>query len=1310
MDSCSIKTKTNELHRVKEFRDLVSNAKDSDGDERIAFEYKLLLLLEQVLGISRNDIAEYVKIYRDAEPGYLHKESLRLFMKKNELVNDHVASVFTCISSLLPIGFVEILVENECVCKSYDKVLQKIYGSVKRTRKRLITEEHDPSAVKSISNCTISNMMKYPGLKLYFTKNMMQMAEDQRMYFIVKHLKREDFEYYLNVLADESNDSRYKDMLDEYMINGVATEPSAEYHVFMSLYRYIRAKTDDTQILEKMLRTYNAEKLLEDSIGKMFVSRTIGYIACRVDEVEICRSTVHDVLKASNSREIDDIVWNALKDKRLVFLECIERFKAPADQSLASILMHSKCICENRRVPISKAMSYGEGIYRNEAVQYINDRFMLHEIVDAALNTSEDERDFLLECIYRKSLIGELDIRVLGIEDAGWIDKTLDEVFKVMDPTMYEILLTNKPEMAFDYCFRHSELRKRYFDGVDKMKCTVEEAICIHKILKEELCINNNSEVMVNSYASFVYGDEEPGNAIYMASTLANPKQIGNILEFVYLLTLIRPGDARYYFCEYFREICSQANSKELAENDLLGVSGHEVLGFDDVRMIYSMPLYIMLEHIFSTHLKDKYLVYTIMDDLIDAIHIGGQAFRLLVLKAMNSNLVAPQHLVDFIGMVTVLIHDSNVQICYESRRLLMEIPVASPELKCLKSQMMQAIMDRIYAKSFFDAFKTQQFNHYLCFNGLNLLVQALNMHMKEFRADVFPILKSLRFFAHPSDLKSLIPIIFENLSLFVIENAFYTDECCEVVSPLMRFGACISFQRLLDSIGQSLRVNKFLVKSLRSCEENMVDEVISQIIRKGSGTHEANELYVEPYFLAYAPELSIFEKYVPVFMPFLKKLFVDSDYARQEIAFKAFESMDVIDFLLYCCIVGQWKSRLLCIELFDKKGAADGRMLAMLFILKNDTHSALRKRAFEIWKSRIPNTNLALKEIYTIVLGCLKYQGCSGSFHDAMEGALIDMVLKYTKYVEKYVTDVMEQAASGFIDESIVNPLGTGEDLSMLEGVSQSKVVETILIECVKAEKCVDIALEFSIRKCSIDIFKLLLNNSLYRSRVIDVIGERIDDPAICQLFLGNGQLVHDLFIMTRKTFLFKFLSNFHKTNLAELLFESEHENAEYIKELMRFSEPSKKMEQLLLVHRPIYTSIFYGSLDKAEDYGCAVDLFKRVFDVLEYADLAPLIKKQYLEYLLCVSYKNVDDPQAMVDVLCTSDSIKALERLDEILMQTRVANVSAVCGHLLRNYLSYEKREPVITCLKTLKEKYEKSLDIFGLMIDRILGDDKC
>ncbi|TBU15091.1 hypothetical protein CWI42_080080 [Ordospora colligata] len=1309
MDSCSIKTKTNELHRVKEFRDLVNNIKDFSGDEKIAFEYKLILFFEQVFETSKSDIVKYVKIYHDAEPRYLHKQSLSMFMKKNELVNDYVASVFTCISGILPIGFVEILFENECICKYYDKVLQRIYGSMKRTRKRLAIEEHDPYAVKSISKDTISNMMKYPGLMLYFTKHMMQMSEDQRIHLIVNYLKREDFEYYLNVLADECNDVKYKEVLDEYINNGVTAEKSAEYHVFMSLYRYIKTSKDDQLMFKKILRNYNAVKFIEDSIGEMFVSRTIGYIACRADEVEMCRPIIYSVLKASDSREISDIVWNVLKDKRIMFLECIERFKVPIDQSLASILMHSKGIHQSKRVSISKAMSYGEGIYRNEAVQYINDMFVLNEIVDMVLNTQEDERDVLLECIYRKSLSGEFDARVLRIEDAEWIDKTLDEMFKTMDPGMYEVLISNRPEMAFNYCFRHPELRKRYFDGVDKMKCTVEEAIFIHKILKEEFNTKNNCDTMVNSYAGFVYRDENIGNEIYMASVLANPKQIGNTLEFVYLLTLIRPDDAKYYFCEYFKEICSHANCMLMTENDSLSGGVHDVLGFDDLRMVYSIPVYRMLEYIFSTHLKDKYLVYATMDDLINAIYTGEQCFRLLILKAMNSSVVTPQHLVDFIGMVTVLIHDSNGQVCHESRRLLMEIPVASPELKCLKSQMIQSIMDRIYAKSFFDAFKTQQFNHYVCFNGLNLLVQALNTHMKEFRTDVFPILKSLRFFVHPNDLKSVIPVIFEHLSLFVIENAFYNDECCEVVSSLMRFGARISFESLLNSISQSLRVNKFLVKSLRSCSEEVIDEVISEIIRRGSNKQEECEFYIEPFFLAYAPELSVFEKYIPVFTPFLKKLFVDSDHTKQEIAFKAFETMDVTDFLLYCCIVGQWKSRLQCIELFEKKEVADSRMLAMLFILRNDIHSTLRKRAFEIWKSRISNTNLALKDIYTIILGCLKYQGCSGSFHDAIEGALIDIVVKYTKYAEKYVRDVIEHMESGCVDDNIANPLGTGEDLHMLNSVSESEVVEAILIECVKAQKCVDLALEFSIRKCSIGIFKLLLNNSQYRSRVIDVIGERIDDPAICQLFLGNDQLVHDLFLMTKKTFLFKFLSNFHKASLAELLFESEHENAEYIKELMRCSEPSKRMEQLLLAHKPIYTSILYGNLERAQDYGSAVDLFKRAFDALEYMDLTPLIKTQYLEYLLCVSYKNVNELQELVDVLCTVDSIKALERLNEVIGHMNVRDIFAVCGHLLRNYLSYEKREPVITCLKTLDKKYQNSLGVFGLMIDRILRNDK-
>lgn len=1292
-----------------------------DEDERITLEGSIIKGLEASFNRSVDQLIPCLKACKAHKLGHFHKEAIRTFMKNNELVNEYVASFFTWIADFFPISFVEILFEEEdSVCKYYKRVLMKLYRSPRVTESRLSMEKHDPDTMKYITKAKIVELPRYPGVVVYLTRNLMHMHEEERLLLIKKYLKRGDLEYYLNTLADNTQDSaKYGNDLCEYLNNGVIEETSTKYSVFMNVYNFIKKKNhgivEDDAFAQRVFNDYDVERLLKSDIGVIFLTQTIKYVAMYSRNVQRCKDIACEALQLNIPRDINKILWDTLSTNRNTFIECIDKFNVLEDEDLGRILLYGKGIYKGNGPSICRATNYEDGIYRREAIDYVTGSFSVSEIMDVLVNQDSDERDFLSECVYRKALTGEFDFRIFEIEDSMWLEKTYDQIFRTLNLNIYDTLLEKRPELAFDYCFRHKDLRRKYFEKIDKKNCTIEEGICIHKILKHEFELMRGSSNANISYAEAVYGCNEGGNEIYMMSVAVDPITTAGVVELAYLLTLIRPEDAKYYICEYFDEICSRGSTNPSEESISSNIDYTEVLGLSDLSLICLVPLHQMIDTILSVHLKNRYLVYTIMDSLLETITKSSQGLRLTILRNMDSSSVNPNHIVGFINALTPLLHNSNIQICNESKRLLMEIPIATPELSCLKSQMVQSIVDKMYAKSFFEAIRRQQFNHYLCFNALNMLVQTLTMHMRELKEDVFPILNSLQFIAYPQDLKLVFPVIFESLSSFVIENAFYLDECCRVATSMMKFGEEISFDKLLGSMGSSLRVNKFLVKCLKICDDKVSEEVINKIIRKGTYSTDISEgedgresLYIEPFFLAYAPELSVFKKYIPIFKPLLKGLFLSSDTTKQEIASKAFESMEAMEFLMLCCIVGQWKTRLLCLELFSKKGVEDNRVMSMLFILRNDTHSAIRKRALEIWKSNVVNTNSALKGIYGTVLGFLRYRESNSSFYDAIMGSLNDLVGKYDKYVERYLKDTMNEIHSG--NDDTVSPLGMEENSQELKKVSEKEVVEIILIECVKSGKYLDMALEFGIKNSSINLFRQLPQNPSYREKIIEVMGNRIDDLAVGDMFVGNNQLGIDLFRMTGKTFLFKFLKSSDKMSLLESMLSKENPNPIHIKELLKQMKPSKKLEQHLLVSDPVYTSIFYDSTEKMDDQGHQKELFIRAFNTLDYPELKPLIIPDYLSLLLDVSYKNVKEPQALVNILCSSNSLRALERLNDIASNMELGeSLFTLSGHLIQNYLFYEKREAVLPSLELIYKRYDGRLKAFGLIIERLLDGIK-
>ncbi|EOB11593.1 GCN1-like translational activator [Nosema bombycis CQ1] len=98
-------------------------------------------------------------------------------------------------------------------------------------------------------------------------------------------------------------------------------------------------------------------------------------------------------------------------------------------------------------------------------------------------------------------------------------------------------------------------------------------------------------------------------------------------------------------------------------------------------------------------------------------------------------------------------------------------------------------------------------------------------------------------------------------------------------------------------------------------CDTKIQREVTSRIISSNNET-----INIPNNFLAYAPELTVFQEYLTHFIPILKDMYESDDYDKRKIAFNAFERIIIDDYIIQTALVGMWAIRLNSLDLFMKK------------------------------------------------------------------------------------------------------------------------------------------------------------------------------------------------------------------------------------------------------------------------------------------------------------------------------------------------------------------------------------------------------
>lgn len=128
---------------------------------------------------------------------------------------------------------------------------------------------------------------------------------------------------------------------------------------------------------------------------------------------------------------------------------------------------------------------------------------------------------------------------------------------------------------------------------------------------------------------------------------------------------------------------------------------------------------------------------------------------------------------------------------------------------------------------------------------------------------------------------------------------------------------------------------------------------------------------------------------------------------------------------------------------------------LPIIFILRHDQQSLVKKKAYDVWKTHVFNTNKELKNIYNDLLEFIKFKN-SKTFCYALKGMVSEMSLKYSNYLESYI-----------------------------KATENDEIKEFIFIEVAKNNKFMGLASEFCKIHFNTDLFNIISKKPSLRDEI---------------------------------------------------------------------------------------------------------------------------------------------------------------------------------------------------------------------------------
>ncbi|KAF7683138.1 hypothetical protein TCON_1648 [Astathelohania contejeani] len=1026
------------------------------------------------------------------------------------------------------------------------------------------------------------------------------------------------------------NPLRYEKNVTKYIIEKYGKRPDYEYYLELQPdeyptiladtfnvkgYKsdYFSLFTSKNDVSEKFLiLRRELTNLLKNDLGVLFIKKYLELLIeyNQQDIIIDIVKQIHDINKPY-LYDLNDAIWDNIVDIKELFIKCLNYFIKIKDMALYQILKNDNTNIKDIEIYLSYGISYPD-----ETIEFLSSNFNIKLFIaffktQHTRMTKTDLR-IIKKCIDKRIIIEKnYDLDYI-------INNKLYEkgIFYVKDDKVYRSLYK---EDLLKYVNIHPEYKTRLINSIDYDNCSIEDGIILYKLGVRNV-------------------DYSKGNEIYKLSTalnLSNYFKNDPSIAALYILTKIRPQDATIYVY----------NSIEL----LLDTSDEKC------------------EYILLSHTKNKYFLFSIIDILISRINTK----KLLILKIFNQpeidcsecNNYISNNNATLINALIPLLNDINKEVCTLSKEILYKLDLKIPEIKVMQSQLVQCLINKMYVAPFLKMMATQEFNHYLNFVSLNLLIYILLKNIEENNKLVIKIIVGLRQITYRNQYNIFIPMILR--SILFREEAELCEEFLEVVEGGYFFKEKI-YDIFIDNLGRAkgIKFSRLLVFMLNKCNEEEIKYVIERIMNHskntngGSNKENSNNTNIGDNindkvmsFLSYAPRLSSFNNYVNLFVPSLKSSFISNDKFYKEIATLAFEKLlwmdDVISFIIECSFNEEWSIRMVCTDLLYKalNNNMNDDIIATLFILRNDTNHLIRHKAVESFNTSVSNTPSTVKRIMKNILEKLKYD------NEAVHNTIHELIDKYSQFIKF-------------------------DDLN-----EESK--EFVLFVAIQKGKFKEPAFDYAVRYNKTEIIKELIKEKKYKYKLLEYIKESNTMALYISELKDDKSFIDELYNFSKDKALIQYLSNTKKYKLLNEV--DDNTSIEIIKTL-----PDKELQTKLIDFYPRISLLYLKNKGATiKDYGNMNMIFQRIFTDLEFEDFRCLIKKEYFKYLLNVSFKRINDYTEIIRVM--GEDKEGFKRISEIIYsKVEIYDVNMLMGILLRWYLYPGMRCEVKGCIDVIRKRY--------------------
>lgn len=1053
---------------------------------------------------------------------------------------------------------------------------------------------------------------------------------------------RADYEFYYNTLSIDYRSS---------------CPPPHDYKKYTFFRSVILSGADYQKLREYQVRHGH------NVVLNMFVEKNIDVLLNSVEEIDI--NIIIDTVRYDN-QAVNLKVWESLKTNEDLFRQVVGYFRSPCEPVLYSLLTRRYDLCSPE-----DAESYIKFCYEDELLEY----FQTVEVEKTLGLVNDWNKEFFLTVFWNKMRAGgaadarflrDVDLIldfVLGrqLRNTHIVSKILDRIFDTDSDRVYARLDRN---LRFIYACRNKRLLERFRKEASGADMGLQERAHLYEI-------------------------EKLGG-----SRAADVRREGDIVRSLFEISFVAGDDSRYYFVEYFDALADRVNER-IRKEDLGGIvlapenvflnepEGHGQERIEHYLNIANsrtdeQDIGFQLSFLLGHNLKNKYTLFIIFDRIIEILTGPSCSMRTLVLRFLVPSLFCRDNVHRFINALTPLLNSPSSITCQLSKACLLKIDIESKEIQGIFGDLTQALIDKEYVPMFFQSLRSLVFNNYLCFNSLNLILQILFRYINDFTDDVFEILAKLSNIIKDKDITRVGPLIFNNLNRFVVNNHYHTEEVLRV-SRMYCFYAVFDDYRPLIEHFSVFRISLYTVGILKARGDTSLNtRVIEHVMGLRDGI---------PYpFIAAACELNEFCVYFDRFLATLKDLFTSSDGSKRDVAVKAFREVyrndkmgfdgetreRVVLFIIRCAIYEDYPVRLACLDIID--------YLPLLFVMRNDQHFLVRKKAYEMWKAAVDHPNKMLRAIYTEVLDFTQYIACR-AFREALSGAVSEMATKYPVYLEMYIND-------DGVHTSLANKAALSGDGLVVVGRREMK--EFILLEAVRINKLTSLALRFCIDSQSSSLFHVLYKSPDNREALMG----GIDAERLFALCSENSELASALYKNTANPRLVGFLGDHEVFNaMVELErrcdFRTPHMNGdvEALNVLVDAVRSSVEVENFVYRSNPVLSFFYIGK--EREDHGLLGKIFMKAFEGSNGIDR--LVTPENMKYVKHCSFARVANHGLLLSLLVAEDDRKSFERAIEIISSRPLPEELAfrVCAFLLRNYLSDTRKELSLAGIRAIYGK---------------------